>query len=178
MTNIAFCITVFHKRKVHQNAAPFPLAHFVQMTMSRHTTVTVLLLIKTAAAASALRGRGSHVFLFFTQWQCAQLRWHHATFAYLISTVQLGCTPPHEKFLCPTQGRSKGGAHSDIKNKQAKENKKKKKSTVPSCDLVPIVHVNEPFNRISSFVNVTTLPGSCCFNKLWLENDNYKLWLR
>ena len=117
MTNIAFCITVFHKRKVHQNAAPFPLAHFVQMTMSRHTTVTVLLLIKTAAAASALRGRGSHVFLFFTQWQCAQLRWHHATFAYLISTVQLGCTPPHEKFLCPTQGRSKGGAHSDIKNK-------------------------------------------------------------
>lgn len=49
------------------------------------------------------------------------------------------------------QGRSKGGAHSDIK--------KKKKRTVPSCDSVPIVHVNEPFNRIGSFVNVTTLPS-------------------
>ena len=33
---------------------------------------------------------------------------------------------------------------------------------VPSCDSVPIVHVNEPFNRIGSFMNVTTLGVASC----------------
>ena len=41
--------------------------------------------------------------------------------------------------------------------------KKRKKKTVPSCDLDPIVNVNEPFNRIGSFVNVTTL--------IWMSSD-------